>query len=672
MISVGLLVDNSVVVAENIHRLHREGMPRREAAIRGAGEIALAITMATLTTIIVFLPVSLVEGQAQFFLLRLSVPISVSLLASLGVAGVFVPLSVYLTLRNGASRRRDGAPGMHGRDRSGVRETVAGWYRGLQAVLERLYEASLGRLNRGYTRLLAFFLGHRLDLALLMITVFAISLAVASKTISFVDVQEEERSGFEIHVQLPDATTIEEAEQHFLACERAVEGLQTELGLEGWFLVHRATAGRIQGFFSNPRTVDISPREATERVLEELPKRPGVRYFTGEESQVDEARGAQVWVVSLFGEDAGQLEDTARHLEDLLTKVPGVLGVQSSGEPAPNELALVVDRQLTQQQQISPAVVAGVVGYALRGQALSRFRTGGNDIPVRIRFREDDRETLDQLKAFYVPAGDNGFVPLSSLTDVRFLTTERRIHRRDKQITRTITLELEEGHEDEARQRLAALQAQIDLPEGIRFGQGAAARRQADDMAALGLALTISIIFIYLLMGFLFESFVLPLSIIFTIPLAVIGVIWSHVIAGLDIDFLGGVGVVLLVGVVVNNGIVLIDYVNRLRSEGMSRPEALLTAARRRFRPIMMTALTTICGMIPVALSGSTSLGLSYSSFGLTLIGGLTTATLLTLLVVPVLYTAFDDTRELVMAALRQVLPRRHQPTGAGPASTDL
>jgi HAE1 family hydrophobic/amphiphilic exporter-1 len=166
-------------------------------------------------------------------------------------------------------------------------------------------------------------------------------------------------------------------------------------------------------------------------------------------------------------------------------------------------------------------------------------------------------------------------------------------------------------------------------------------------------AAQLSIIFIYLLIGFLFESFILPLSIIFTIPLGAIGVAWVHYLTGKDLDFLGIVGAILLIGVVVNNGIVLIDYVIRLRAGGMERSQALVTATGRRFRPIAMTALTTIIGMIPLTLARPNEMGLSYKSFGLTLIGGMTTATLLTLLVVPVFYTFFDDARAALMRALR-------------------
>jgi len=639
MISVGLLVDNSVVVAENIHRLHRAGHSRRDAAIKGTGEIALAITTATLTTVVVFLPVALVEGEGQFFLLRLALPISVALLASLVVAGVFVPLSVYLTLRNGKtaspSRRR---------------------YERAMEFLEKAYDASLGRLNHVYTKLLALFLRRRLDLVMGLIVIFSLTVAVAFKEVKVVDSQEDERSGFEIDARFPNIMTFEEAEAFFLECEAIVEESAEELGLSGWFIVHTADWGEVQGFFDNPRTTDLSPREVTERILDKLPKKAGVEYFTGQEGDQEE-KGEDVHVVRLFGDDAELLEATAQSLEDLFVGVPGVLGLKASGDPAPSEVALVIDRERAQAQNINPEVVAGIVGYALRGQELSRYRTGDKDIPVRVRFKEEDRETLQQLSNFFVPAGeDGGFVPLSAVADVSFLAGQQRIWREDKRTTRTITLELEEGEEDAARGRIVAYQNMLELPEGVRFGEARDTSSTDEDVAALQFAATLSVVFIYLLMGFLFESFILPLSIICTIPLAGIGVAWVHYALGYNLDFLGVVGIVLLIGVVVNNGIVLIDYTNRLRAEGLERREALLTAAERRFRPIMMTAFTTICGMVPVTLSGASSIGLSYTSFGLTLIGGLTTSTFLTLLVVPIFYTFFDDAQQVTGRAIRHAI----------------
>lgn len=648
MISVGLLVDNSVVVAENVHRLHKEGMRRRDAAIKGVGEIALAILMATLTTIVVFLPVSLVEGQGQFFLLRLSLPISMALLASLVVAGIFVPLCVYLTLANGVRRKT----------------RLRGVYDRFTAFVERIYNVTLLPMNRGYTTLLGVFLHRRLDLVLLLVLLYAVTGAVAFKHVKFVDVQEEERSGFEIDIEMPRGTTLEEAEQYFRSLEKVVDEHMEELDLDGQFHFHTATYGELEGWFNRPRTNDISPREVTERLMDLIPKKPGAEYFTGQESESEEEKGQQVYVVELFGEDFRVLDRMAKEIESRFLSVPGVLGMKSTGDPAPNELGLVVNRGRAQQQGINPQVVAGVVGYSLRGQQLPYYHRDGKEIPVRVRYKEEDRETLDKLKGFYVPTASGGLVPISSVVEVRELASAERIVRRDKRTTRSLTLELEEGKEEETRKKLLALQSSIDLPEGVRFGEQRG-EGPDEDLEAMQFALLLSVVFIYLLMGFLFESFMLPLSIIFSIILAPIGVSWIHFALGYDIDFLGVVGCVLLVGVVVNNGIVLIDYVNRLRKQGMERREALLLATERRFRPIMMTTLTTICGLVPVTMAGTSSIGLSYTSFGLTLIGGLISSTLFTLLVVPVVYTLLDDLRTIVVAALFRRMGRGRKPVPA-------
>lgn len=646
MICVGLLVDNSVVVAENIYRLHREGVARREACIRGAGEITLAIIMATLTTIIVFLPVSLVEGQGQFFLLRLALPVTVSLTASLLVALVFIPLAVYLTL----------PPAGNGKGRQGFLRRL---HERLNAVLRAGYEGSLERVNHGYTRLLGYFLQRRLDMIMVLAIVFSLTIAVAFKEVKITDVQEDERGGFEISVEFPRDTTLEETAAWFREAEKVVEAKKEELGLEGYFVFHRATHGDIEGWFSSPRTTDLSPREVTKIVKEALPEKPGVRFYTGDESEIEQERNKSAQVIPLQGNDHETLEQVAKSLEELLVGMDGVLGVRKVADREPQELALVLDRERAQRQGVNPSVVAGVVGYALRGSQLPRFHSEGKEIPVRVRFREEDRKDMAELASFAVPTQAGRFLPLSSVTESRVLPTYRGIFRQDKRVTRNITLELEEGKEEETRKRVMAFMGAVDFPEGITVGAAAQRQDQSEDQRAMLFAALFSIVFIYLLMGYLFESFILPLSIILTIPLAAIGVGWTHFVTGLDLDFLGLVGAILLIGVVVNNGIVLIDYVNRLRAQGHARQEAILLAADRRFRPIMMTALTTIFGMFPLLFGGQSKIGISYTSFGMTLVGGMTTATLLTLLVVPVFYTLFDDARETFAVALRRSLGAR-------------
>ncbi len=624
MISVGLLVDNSVVVAENIHRLYSNGMARREAVLAGVGEIALAVVMATLTTVIVFLPASLVEGQGQFFLLRLSMPICVSLIGSLLVALVFVPLAVYLTLPSNGGRATEREPNA------------------LEKVLIRGWDYSFGALNKGYRRLLGWSLHHRIDAALIIGMVFAFTLGVMKAAdLKFVDAQDEERSGIRVEVEFPSATSVEEAEAYFLEVERLVESHAEEFDFAGWFHFHRTTFGRVEAWFNSPRTNDMNPIEITEKVMELMPKRAGVTLYSGLASD-DEEETETTWQLSLYGEDATQLATLSREIEDRLVALPGVLGAKKSEERIQEELALVLDREKALRLGVDSRTVAGVVASALRGQVLPRYSRDGREVPVRVQFLEEDRDELAELRNFWVPTNTGTAVPISGLTRVDFRPGSAEIRRRDQRTSRTLTLELVEENEDATRENLDRAAAAIDLPEGVTRGRPSGPEMD-EDLQGILLALALSVIFIYLLMAFLFESFILPLSIVFTIPLAFIGVVWAHVLTGKNIDFLGAVGVILLIGVVVNNGIVLIDYVNRLREGGRAREEALLLAAYRRFRPIMMTALTTICGMVPLLLGGQSSIGLSYTSFGLTLIGGLITSTLLTLLVVPVLYTLFED-----------------------------
>jgi HAE1 family hydrophobic/amphiphilic exporter-1 len=644
MISVGMLVDNSVVVAENIHRIHREeGASRREAVLRGTSEIALAVTTATLTTVVVFLPAALVEGQGQFFLLRLAIPITVSLLASLFVALVLVPLAVHLTLPRRAERRAESA-----------------WSRAhgaLERWLDASYRVSFGALSRGYQAALAHFLRRRLDLVLVLAGLFALTAFAARDRMKIVPIAEDDLAMFNIEVEMPDDTSFEETEAFFRAAESEVEKLREELGLEYYVMFHEREWGQIQGALAAGRKGGPRPREIVERILDVIPERPGMEFHTGMASEQEEEE-TSTETVTLFGEDAAELDRVADALERRLAEAPGVLGVKRATERAPNELALQIDRRRAQRQGVDPQLLAGIVGYALRGQPLPRVYVGGRDIPVRVRYEEEDRQSLVELGSFEVPTASGAPVALSTLVEARRVSAPPAIFRRAKQTARRIVLELEDGEEESARAAIWAVASRFDLPEGMSFAPRARRGGDSEEARNLRFAALLSVIFVYLLMGFLFESFVLPLSILLTIPMANLGVTWIHLLAGRDLDFLGLVGVVLLIGVVVNNGIVLVDYVGRLRAAGHGREEALLLATDRRFRPILMTALTTICGMVPLAMSQPMQMGISYRSFGLTLIGGMIAATLLTMLVVPVFYTLFEDARSGLARAAAMALPR--------------
>ncbi|MBG87129.1 MAG: acriflavin resistance protein [Verrucomicrobiales bacterium] len=642
VICVGLLVDNSVVVAENILRLRSSGMTRRDACIRGASEISLAITLATLTTVAVFLPMSLVEGEGKFFMQRLCIPIVVSLFASLLIALVFIPLSVYITFPNSRAAKQ--------------RSRIC---HGFMARVARIYALTFDKLRVVYNFFLKHSLRRRLDLIFVLGIVYYFTTTVAYKNVGLAETQEEDKMQFNIGISMPEFE-FEETSAYFEEVEEIMEGQKDELGLTGFLVQYGQRGGRVEAWLDKDARHLMGAKEVGTRVYKSLPKQAGVRLYYSEANEEKDQHKNDVFMVRLEGDDSLKLQEVADQLEELFAQVDGVIGVRQNNQDAPSEMGLVVDRERAQASQVDPGTIAGVVGTALRGKSLPRYNDNGRQVPVSIQFQESDRETLKELSAFYVPTRTGSFLPISAVTSTEMLKTPRRITRRDRRVSHSIVLELEKDQAKEARETLMAFQALIDLPEGVRFGAMNTSFNHGD-IDSMKFAGIMSIVFIYLLMGFLFESFILPLSIVLTIPLAGIGVAWIHYIMDKDLDMLGIVGIILLIGVVVNNGIVLIDYVNQLRKEGMSRSEALLKGSDRRFRPIVMTAMTTIIGMLPLTVSKPSAIGLSYKSFGLTLIGGMTTATLLTLLVVPVFYTFFDDARIAVGRAAKRAFVKREK-----------
>jgi len=532
-------------------------------------------------------------------------------------------------------------------------------HRFFDRYLEQAYQKSMEQWHRLYHALLTFFLKRRMDLVILMVIVMGFSYGYVFQQIDFAPNQEEDRTSFQIGVEMPRDAIFEDTAAYFAEAEKVMLKQKEDLNLSGIFLMHFDRGGSIEGWLEPGSENELTTTEMSKIVLKALPRKAGVKLRTGQESQMDEATGREVYVMHLEGDDAAQLDRIAEALEPTIEAIPGVVGIRSGRDRSANELALVVDRDRAEATNVNPEFVAGVVGYALRGRTLPRFHYEGREIPVRIRFEEEDRERLTELSNFQVPTRDGRAVPISAVTDVKMLESSDGISRRNKRVSRSLTVDLESSQANEARGRIHALTKELDLPEGVTFGSSLNEISTNETIQNLRFAAVVSVLFIYLLMGFLFESFVLPLSIILTIPLAGIGVVWSHWLTGKDLDVLGFVGTILLIGVVVNNGIVLVDYINRLRQQGLDRTEALLKAADRRFRPILMTALTTIIGMIPLTFSKPTEMGLSYKSFGLTLIGGMTTATVLTLLVVPVFYTFFDDLRERIMQGMRGLVSNR-------------
>ena len=653
VICVGLLVDNSVVVAENIHRHLQSGLSRKDACIKGIGEIGLAITTATLTTIIVFLPSLLVGGEMRFMLYQLALPVVSALLASLGIAIIFIPLCVYLTVGSG---RKDET------FISRSQRAPFAWMVLIKKSLLFLYEKTFEKFNILYNKALKYYLGRRLDLAFILIVLLSATYFYGFKKIEVTGYRDDDRDEFHMRVRFPEHFTIAQKNDYFQQVENIVETNKLQLGISSYRVeFDKHTRAEFEANYSDEGGTENIPKdEVPDRLYKMFPEIPGVRVYysgmdTGGEKRNDQKSRHHL---RLVGDDPRQLEEVGEMLKPAFADLPGVLSVEDKdSDEGPNEMALMVDRDRASSIGISPEAVAGVVSSALRGRSLADFSGNGRQIPVRMRFSEEDRAELDDINNYRVRSEDGRYSSIGALTKPAMLNSETHIQRSDKKISYYISMKLESGEESVARRAIYEAQRNIDLPEGVSFSE-MKVTFDDDEISTSLIAMGLSIIFIYMLIAFLFESILMPLSIILTIPLAAIGSIWLHFSTGTGIDDMGIVGGILLMGVVVNNGIVLVDYANRLRAGGIARNEALLIATRHRFRPIVMTAFTTIFGMIPLTLASSEAMGRSFESFGYMIIGGMTTATFFTLLAVPVFYTLIDDAQKAMQNILATVLDR--------------
>ena len=626
MISLGMLVDNAVVVAENVDRLRKEGLSKFDAALKGAVEMGQAIVVSTLTTIIVFLPISLLEGDIQFFLKRLAIPVAVSLLASLFFALGFIPLvSLFVSS-----------------------------YKRSANVLDRVYLTIFSRMEKVYLRLLSFSMKYRKEAIAGILVVFFFSLGTL-QTVGFSPVQEEERSGINIRIDLPINTTLEETKAYLEQLEKIVLAKKEQLDFRSVIVIVWTAGGRIEAWFNAPRKNDVTPQQAVVELLESFPKKPGVKFFSGRYTREGKDTRKGEFTITLEGEEYKKLAQAELAIIEAVTKVKGVIGVKEGAERPLPEIGLVVNRDRIEEFGADSRVIASVVATVLRGVFLPRFTYAGNEVPFRIRFAEEDRKNVNELLDYKIPTS-KGLVPLKLLVDVRQLPTTQEINRENRKTVKRVTFMVDKEKSKEVIKRIKERVKKVVLPPGVKIAEYKGGIEQNPFLADVRFALALSATLIYLLMAFLFESFILPLSIITTIPLSLIGVTLAHLIADKSMDMLGMVGIILLMGVVVNNAIVLVDTINRNR-RNLSRKEAIFKSVALRFRPIMMTSLTTILGMAPLLFDKSTAtLDISYTSFTLAFVGGMVVATFTTLVVVPIFYTLFDDLANYFTVVARFVL----------------
>ncbi|MCF3649939.1 efflux RND transporter permease subunit [Synoicihabitans lomoniglobus] len=653
LLSVGLVVDNAIVIVENIYRRRQEGVVPDRASIMGAGEVGLAVTLATLTTVVVFLPLILMSDDQEFsfWMLRIGTPVITSLLASLFIALVFVPLA--------ATR----------------------FSRGTQRAEPR----SIGWLRRHYTIALGWVLNHRLEAGLLVI------LAFCSIVIPLGGIEQDRNDGgneentMRFFYDLPTGNSFEESEAFMLKVEDYFAANLDTYNFASIESRYGRDNGRIQARFkkneptewydvvwndimiaTGQRQPHMTRPEIEKHVKDNFPTPPGITMRTRRWGDVG---GIGRVTITLYGDDTTTLMELSEKAADRIRTIPGLQGVDTSMERGGSELQVQINRERARELGVEPREVSGSITYSMRGMEVGRYYDeSGRDVRIQVQLEDAENKRIDDLRAMTFMTDNGREVPLESVASLNVEKTLGQIARQNRLTTLNVTARTAMADTNRVFNAIDEVMADFEMPRGYRWDKGVRWIRLQESNEAQKFAMILSVTFVFLLMGVLFESFILPLAVIIAVPFSFLGVYWTLFLTNTKMSMMAMIGMVILIGVVVNNAIVLVDLTNRLREEGVERMAALLKAGQHRLRPILMTTCTTVCGLIPMALGNSQMIGMPYSPMGRAMIGGLIASTVLTLLVVPLFYILLDDLRNYAGAVARSAFSPR-APKQAEPVS---
>ncbi len=626
MLALGMLVDNSVVVIESIFRHRNElGEDARTAALRGASEVTLPILASTASTLCVFLPLIFLTTGMRFKLYMQNIGISVCIVivASLLVALTVVPMAAVPLLERQSARP------------------------------QRFFAV----LSRFYRRLLAFTLHHRFAFMLSMLAMFAGVIYLFTTIERSFTSRSLERQVI-LKVDTPRQYSLEQTHALYRELYELLDTHREELGIADVSYAYDRSTGRSRASWRRSRQFDVfleeeevselTTAEARDRLRRLLPEKAGVELrivagpgrhgFTGVE-------------VELMGDEPAVLELLAGRVAAELAALPMIRDVDTSLESGDEEIHVKVERQRAVQAGLSAQRVAFAVSGALSRRAVGQFKTGEREVDLVVTYREEDRETLDQLKNLPVFAA-SAPLPLAALAAFERVAGPRSIERENHRAKVTVSANTSTPTASfTAMNAISRLMEGLRLPPGYEWSFGRWNRFQQQDQEGALFALLFALPLVYMLLAALFESFAQPLTIMFSVPFALLGVGVVMKLASQPWDSMTLIGLIVLLGVVVNNAIVLIDHVNYLRSTGLARDEAILLGGVHRLRPILITAATTILGLLPMVapfllpgwfgeVEGRAA---SWAPIGLVIVGGLTTSTFLTLMIIPTVYSLMDD-----------------------------
>lgn len=621
MLAVGMLVDDAVVVLEAIYQRRSRGASALAAAFRGTQDVALAITASTLTTVIVFLPVIVTKGdELSVWLGQVGITIAVTKLASLVVSLTVVPALAVLLSRTTSIGKE------------------ARWLAAVRSVFRRTMEWTTLR----HPRLTGF---------VLVPAAFVLTGALMAVTKFKPDILGEEgirQERIRISLEFTGAVDKRTAGDHAKIVETYLASVREKLNVREIYSVYGPDFAVVSAFFEGGALKSKALKRTRDAMREGLPVQAGVKYTFGDEEGNDS--GAKGFAVTLFGEDTELLNTLAHEAKRRLASLDGVRDIMSDADRGHPEIQVAVDRVKAAQFGLRPETVSQVLGLTYRGTRLPRFSLAEKEIELTVSLLPEDRESIENLSALTVGAKDDQPILLGQLADLRFEKSPQAIVRTNQKTGVTVRGTYEGDDEGEMLEQVEAVMREFDLPLGYGWSFGSEIERGRERQSEAGLNLLLALCCVFFVMAALYESLVDPLLIMGCVPFALLGVFWLMMATGTPFNIMAIIGVVILIGVVVNNGIVLVDHVNANRRLGLSTEDALVRGCEERLRPILMTAGTTILGLVPLAFQTGASVGdAEYYPMARALIGGMATSTILTLIVLPTYYRLthawLDDVR---------------------------
>jgi multidrug efflux pump len=615
-LSIGVVVDDAIIVLENVHRHMEEGADRMSAALHGTGEIAFAAIAATLTLVAVFLPVAFITGIIGRFFFEFGVSVAVAILVSAFVALTLTPMLCSRILLVDEPR------GMF-----------------------RHFESGLSWLSAAYRRLLERSLHHRGWVAVIALSTLLASVGLFA-LLGKEFVPMEDRGGFMVSIESPEGATLQYHDRLQLQIERILNQTPEVRTATAFIGLSQGAPGAVNRGMIFCRMHDRARRNRSQQeVVDELRQRfaqiPGIRVFVFTFSALQTGSRGKPLQYVIQNPDFEALQEYSRRMLERVRTMSGYTDVDINLRLNKPEIRVQIDRNKAAALGISASEVANTLRVLLGGDDVTKFKRGNERYDVIVQLRESDRVRPDHLSQIYTRARSGQLVQLANLVNIEEGVGPSSLNHYNRRRSVILDANLHDKPLGTALEEMNALAREM-LPAGFTTTVAGESRDYEESFASLAFTFLLAIAAVYLVLAGQFESFVHPFTILLALPLALFGALLALASFGMTLNIYSFIGVVMLVGLVTKNSILLVDYANTLRAEGVSVREAVLRAGAVRLRPILMTAVSTLFGILPVAI-GLGAGAESRRPLGVAVTGGVTASTLLTLVVVPVFYTLVDD-----------------------------